>query len=483
MIRSRVFLAISSLLVLLASIIFLFIDFRDLEDKAYDYFQKSEFEKILDLYPPSKKIDSELSIALLSQSVSALERKANETKTKEITLKFLKEKHPELKVAEWETSLGIYYHLEDPYILKLKKHSIHYKKSLIAKILGIQKPIPKDKVSHFILQLILEDPRGLEASYSQALANIIRMPMDSIGELEAAFLLETLHYLSSSSLSLFYENLFRVIGTNVNLRSGPGKENKEVGKVSIPDITFCFEKDGQTETVAGKTGYFIECFYPHLGKSAWVFSGFLENIPPNQKYISDLENRFKSADSEEKIDFVSWLGEKMPPGFYGTYIPRERILESGDVGFPLYGNQTKEYRKICKNLSGDKRYFEFSYLTEITKEAVPLLEINLSYKDNNQPVYLIELDHESIWINRNRYILDQGNKKQNLTLYIESRDGDKLVGSLKERNIGLLQNLKSYPIAMDAYQLGKTQWEICLPLAKNPTRDRVLLFEIKSGVN
>ncbi len=473
----------SCLLVLVAFGIFLFVDFRDLEDRAYGYFQNSEFEKILALYPPSKKIESELSISLLSQSISALERKANETKTKESTLKFLKEEHPELIVKEWETSLGIYYHIEDPYILKLKKHGIHYKKSLIAKIQNIQKPIPKDKVSHYLLQLVLEDPRGLEAGYSQALANIVRYPMETIGELESAFLLETLHYLSSSSLSLFYENLFTVSGTNVNLRSGPGKENKEVGKVSIPETTFCFEKDGQSETVSGKTGYFVQCFYPHLSKSAWIFSGFLENLPADQKYISDLENRFKTTDSEERFDFVSWLGEKMPPGFYGTYIPRERILESGAVGFPLYGNQTKEFRKICKKLSGEKKYFEFSYMTDITKEAVPLLELNLSYKDNNQPVYLIELDHESIWINRNRYILDQGNQKQNLSLYIESRDGDKLVGSLKERNIGLLQNLKSYPIAMDAYQSGKSHWEICLPLAKNPTRDKVLLFEIKSGIN
>ncbi len=483
MIRSRVFLAFSFIVALISLVFFLFVDLRDPEDRAYVYFQESNYEKVLNLSKDIKKNPSELGYSLLSMAVSSLEKKANDSKFGEQTLKFLKEKHPEIKIAEWETTLGTYYHLEDPYLVLLKKHSIHYKKALIAKISSFQKPIPKDKVSHFLIQLSLEDPRGLETSYSQALANLLRFPLEPIGELESSFLFQTLNYLSNTSLSLFYENHFSVTGSNVNLRSGPGKENKEVGKVSAPDITFCFEKDSHEETVSGKAGNFIQCFYPHLLKSAWIFSGFLQKSSPNEAVLKDFEERFKSNESIQRIDFVSWLGPNIPPGYYGTYIPRDRFEDSGEIGFPLFKNKAKNYRKICKKFSGEKSYFEFSYLPTDSKEPVPFLEILLVYEGKGHVVYSFESDKESIWINRNRYILDQGDKRQNLSLNIISHDKERFVASLKDTNIILQQNLKSEPIEMNEYLIGKTHWEFCLPLAMEPSKEKVLLFEINSGKN
>lgn len=483
MIRSRVFLVVSVLALLTLILSYLFLDLREKEDKAYSYFQESQFEKLLDLFSTSDSIESELSLSLLSQSISSLEKKANESVSQESTLRFLKEKHPDIKITEWETSLGKYYHLDDRYFLLLKIHGLHYKKALIRKILNIQKVIPKEKVSYYLLQLILEDPRGMEESYSSALANLLRFSMEPIGEIESNFLLECLHYLTISNSSVFYESYFTVKGENVNLRNGPGKENKEVGKVSHPDTTFCFEKDSQEETVSGKPGVFVRCFYPHLGKSAWIFSGFLEKIPPNENLISNLQNRFRSKDAEEKLDFVNWLGEKIPPGFFGTYIPRSRAIDAGEIGFPLFGNKTKDYHKICKKLTGDKSYLEFTYLSEIRKDSVPILDLNIVYGGSSHLLYTITSDSESIFINRNRYILDLADKKQTLSLHIESKTNGNLLASLKERNKGLLQNIKSEPIDLNQYTSGKYSWEICLPLAKSPNGEKVVLFEIKSGVN
>jgi hypothetical protein len=481
-IRSRVLLAISIACICIVLLVLTIFDLRDKEDRAYSYFKDGKYEEVIDLFTEKERIDSELVYSLLSESVSALEKKANETKTKEETLAFIK-KHKQLKVIEWETTLGIYHHIEDPYFPALKKHGNHYKKALISKIATIHKIIPKDKASYYLLLLILEDPRGLEESYSRALANLLRFPMEQVGEIESNFLLETLSYLSSSSLSLFYENYFTVTGTNVNLRSGPGKENKEVGKVTSPDSTFCFEKDNHEETISGKSGVFVQCFYPHLGKSAWIFSGFLMKTTPNEKYISELENRFKSSSNEIKIDFVGWLGASIPPSFYGTYIPRERVVVSGEVGFPLYGNKTKEFRKICKLLPGEKNYFDFSFQVDQAKEVLPLFDLNLVYEGASHLVYTVEADHESISINRNRYILDLEHKKENLSLHIESREANKLIGSLWQRNTGLLQKLKSEPMEISSFTTRKYAWEICLPLASVPTKDKVLLFEIKTGNN
>jgi hypothetical protein len=481
-IRSRVFVTFFSILLTVLLLTYSFVDFRDKEDKAYSYYKDAEYEKVLSLYAENDTLETELVIALLSQSVSHLESKLNDTKTKDRTLSFLK-KHGYLKLSEWETPLGKYTHIEDPYFPLLKKHANHYKKALITKASTIQKLIPKDKVSFYLLQLILEDPRGLEESYSIALANLLRFPFDPIGEIESNFLLETLSFLSSSSLSLFYENLHSVTGKNVNLRSGPGKENKEVGKVSSPDLTFCFEKDNHQETVSGKSGVFVQCFYPHLGKSAWIFSGFLEKELPDASHINHFEKRFKAVENEIKIDFVSWLGEKIPPTFYGTYIPRERLIESGEVGFPLYGNKSKEYRKICKKIAGEKNHFEFSFLPDESEMVIGLFDLNLVYSGGSHLAYAVEVDHQSIYINRNRYILDEDRKRENLSLHIESREDNKLVGSLWRRNTGLLQSLKSVPIDMSVFSSGKYSWELCLPLATSPTKDKAILFEIKTGVH
>jgi len=482
LIRSRVFVFISLILLLTVAITYSFVDFREKEDKAYSYFQENKFDKVLALYQDEASIENEFVLSLLSRSVSHLEKKLNDTKTKDQTLKTLK-KYPNIKISEWQTSLGIYSHLEDPYFPLLKKHGNYYKKSLVTKITEIQKPIPKDKVSYYILLLILEDPRGLEESYSLALANLLRFPMEGIGEIESSFLLETLSFLSSSNLSLFYENQMEINGNNVNLRNGPGKEYKEVGKVSSPDIAFCFEKDIHEETVSGKQGVFTQCFFPHLTKSAWVFSGFLEKTKSNETLISNFERRFKAIENEIKIDFVGWLGDKIPPTFYGTYIPRERMIISGEVGFPMYANKGKEFRKICKKLAGEKNYFEFSFLPPSKKEMIPLFELNLVYSGTSHLVYSVEVDHESVLINRNRYILDEERKRENLSLHIESREGDKLVGSLWRRNTGLLQSLKSQAIESQMYNPGKYSWELCLPLSTSPSKEYALLFEMKTGVH
>lgn len=482
MIRSRVILALTVVFFLIVGITYTFVDFRDKEDQAFSYYREGKYEKVLDLYPDPNHSDSELVTSLLSQSVSQLEKKANETKTKADTLAYIKKKDY-LKIEDWNTSLGVYKHIHDPFFPNLKKHGNDYKKSLITKILSFQKAIPKDKVSYYLLLLILEDPRGLEESYSRALANLLRFPMEPIGEIESSFLLEILAFLNESSASPFYENYSVISGTNVNLRSGPGKENKEVGKVSSPDFAYCFERDTHEETVSGKQGVFIQCFYPELAKSAWIFSGFLQKSNPSPNLVANFEKRFKSIDNEIKIDFVNWLGDKIPPTFYGTYIPRERVIESGEVGFPLFGNKTKEYRRICKKLAGEKNYFEFSFLPNEASEIIPLFELNLVYSGASHLVYSIEIDKEAILINRNRYILDEERKRENLSLHIESLGDGKLVGSLWRRNTGLLQSLKSLPIDSASYSSGRYSWEICLPLAASPTRKQTLLFEIKTGVH
>ncbi|TGN07930.1 hypothetical protein [Leptospira ilyithenensis] len=482
MIRSRVFLALGIFSLLTFLLIYSFVDFREKEDKAYAYFSEKQYEEVINLYKEDSTVDSEGVLALLSESISRLERKANDSKERETALNFLK-RIPKIKTIEWETNLGIYNHIEDPYFPLLKKHGTHYKRALITKISSFSKMIPKDKSTYYLLLLILEDPRGLEQTYSEALANVLGYPLDSIGEIETGFLLQTLHLLSAAPTSLFFENYFSINGKNVNLRSGPGKENKEVGKVSSPETTFCFERDNTEETLAGKTGHWVQCYFPGLGRSAWLFSGFLAKVELNQSYMDEFQKRFKSIENETRIDFEGWTGEKIPAGFYGKYIPRQREVDSGKPGFALFGSKTEKWELICRKIEGEKNYFEFSYKPTDSQTNIPLFEIRLVSSGISQPAYSIHTDKESISIGKNRYILDDRNRRENLSLHIESRKGDKLLASLRNRNTVLLPKIGSFPMDESSLKQGNSSWEVCLPQAVSPNREKAILFEIRTGVH
>jgi hypothetical protein len=483
LIRSRVFLFVIGVFFLGILLTYTFVDFRDTEDKAYDDYQNGQYEKVLTLYSNDVKPNSEFELTILSQTYSQLEKKLNHpTKGKE-TSKFLKSK--KAKIVEWETSRGIYYHLEDPYFPMIRRHGDAYKRALITKINSITKPIPKNEVTNYLLLLILEDPRGMEESFSEALANLLGFSFESIGEIEKDFLSQTLHFLSESSSSKFYHQIFKVKGSNVNLRSGPGVENPELGKVSEPEIGFCFEEDSNRETIANMTGVWKKCYYPNLQKSAWIFSGFLAPEKVDETRIQTFQKRFKAIENEVRIDFEGWDGTKIPQTFFGTYIPREPEVEAGETGFPLFASdpKQKEKQRICKKVAGDKNYFEFSFHPTESKDPISFLEIHLVYAGQSHTAYSIEADRESIWVNKNRYLLDGGAIRENLSLHIESRTGDRITASLWRRNTGLLQAIKSDPLDLAVLQSGRFSWEICLPLSVKPSREKILLFDIRTGVH
>ncbi|MCW7490429.1 hypothetical protein [Leptospira meyeri] len=484
MIRSRVFLFLGLLLLFLFLVTYAFVDFREREDKAYDFYQSEAYLKVLSLYSETEIPSNELELTILSQTISQLEKKLNgKEPSKDLLSRFQTRKGT--KLVEWETTRGTYYHLEDPYISHLKKHGDGYKRALLTKIGAISKPIPKQEVSQLLLQLILEDPRGMEESYSRSLSNLLSFPFESIGEIESGFLLQTLHFLANTSNTNLFHQTATIRGKNVNLRSGPGRENSELGKVSEPELTFCLEEDPATESIAGTTGHWKRCYFPVLQKSAWIFSGFLTEVVPNPELVAEFEKRFKSVENEIRIDFEGWNGNQIPATFFGNYIPRDSVRISGETGFPIFGlsKSSKNWQRICKKLSGDKNYFEFSFHPTDSEVPIPFLELHLNYDNQEHLAYSISLDQESIWVNKNRYVLDGEKRRENLSLHIGSYEGDKWNASLWRRNTGLIQSIRSFPLDASVLASGRYSWEICLPLAKEPNREQVVLFEIRTGIH
>lgn len=484
MIHSRVFFAFVILLSLVIIFTYTFVDFRERDDKAYDLYQSESYLKVLKLYKESEIPTSELELTILSQSLSQLEKQLNGKNTEKDLLQYF-QKRKDTKVIEWETTRGTYYHLEDPYFSHLKKHGIGYKRALITKISAIAKPIPKTEVTHYLLLLILEDPRGMEESFSDALSHLLKFPFEPIGEIETSFLLQTLHFLSQTSGTNLYHQTAIIRGKNVNLRSGPGRENQEVGKVSEPEPTICLEEDSAEESIAGNEGNWKRCYFPNNQKTAWIFSGFLKETLADESLIREFEKRFKAVDNEIRIDFEGWDGKKIPQTFFGNYIPRDSIRISGETGFPIYGNSGKPsgVERICKKLSGNKNYFEFSFLPPDSETPIPFIEIHLQYNHLEHLAYSISADQNSIWVNKNRYVLDGEKRRENLSLHIENRLGDKWNASLWRRNTGLVQSIRSFPLSESILEAGKYSWEICLPLASKPNRDHVLLFEVRTGIH
>ncbi|TGM60722.1 hypothetical protein [Leptospira vanthielii] len=484
MIRSRVFFAVSFLFLFITFITYTFVDFREREDKAYELYQSESYLKILGLYQEKEIPSSELELTILSETISQLEKKLNEKETTKELQSFFQTR-PGTKLVEWETTRGTYYHIEDPYLSNLKKHGDGYKRALITKIVTVTKPIPKSEVTNLLLKLILEDPRGMEDRFSRALTNLLSFPFEPIGEIESEFLLQSLHFLANTANTNLSHQTAIVRGKNVNLRSGPGRENSELGKISEPEQAICLEEDAGTETIAGSLGHWRRCYFPNLQKSAWLFSGFLTEVPPNPTLIAEFEKRFKSVDNEIRIDFEGWNGNQIPATFFGDYIPRDSIRISGETGFPIYGltKESKRLQRICKKLSGDKNYFEFSFQPTDSDLPILFLELHLNYDNLDHLAYSISLDKESIWVNKNRYVLDGEKRRENLSLHIGSRKGDKWNASLWRRNTGLIQSIRSLPMDESALQAGRYSWEICLPLAKEPNREKVILFDIRTGIH
>lgn len=484
MIRSRVFVAIGIIFSLIIVFTYTFVDFREREDKAYDLYQSESYLDVLNLYQESEIPTGELELTILSQTLSQLEKELNGKETNKKLLLFFK-KRKDTKLIEWETTRGTYYHIEDPFFTHLKKHGNGYKRALITKINCLSRPIPKSEVTHYLLLLILEDPRGMEESFSDALSHLLTYPFEPIGELESGFLLQTIHFLSQVSGTNLYHQTATIRGKNVNLRSGPGRENQEVGKVSEPEPTICLEEDSAEETIAGNEGNWKRCYFPNAQKTAWIFSGFLKETLADQTFIQEFEKRFKAVDNEIRIDFEGWDGKKIPQTFFGNYIPRESIRVYGETGFPIYGHEGKgnSTQRICKKLSGNKNYFEFSFKPSDSKTPIPFMEIHLQYTGKAHLAYSISADESSIWVNQNRYLLDGAKRRENLSLHIEKRSGDSWNASLWRRNTGLIQSIKSFPLSESILETGKYSWEICLPLSSKPTRDHVLLFEVRTGIH
>lgn len=349
----------------------------------------------------------------------------------------------------------------------------------------LTKPIPKPEVTNLLLKLILEDPRGMEDRFSRALTNLLSFPFEPIGEIESEFLLQSLHFLANTTNTNLFHQTAILRGKNVNLRSGPGRENSEVGKITEPEQAICLEEDAGTETIAGSSGHWKRCYFPNLQRSAWIFSGFLTEVPPNPTLIAELEKRFKSSENEVRIDFEGWNGTQIPATFFGDYIPRDSVRISGETGFPIYGltKESKGLQRICKKLAGDKNYFEFSFQPTDSNLPISFLELHLNYENKDHLAYSISLDKESIWVNKNRYVLDGEKRRENLSLHIGSRKGDKWNASLWRRNTGLIQSIHSFPLDESALSSGGYSWEICLPLAKEPNREQVILFEIRTGIH
>lgn len=120
MIRSRVFLAFSLVFLFIALVTYAFVDFREREDKAYDLYQSESYLKVLGLYQEKEIPSSELELTILSETISQLEKKLNEKETTKELQSFFQSRS-ETKLAEWETTRGTYYHIQDPYLPNLKK--------------------------------------------------------------------------------------------------------------------------------------------------------------------------------------------------------------------------------------------------------------------------------------------------------------------------------------------------------------------------
>lgn len=480
MILSRVLIAIASVLVAIAILTILLVDSRSNTEKSLEYINSGKYFKVLNLYASNSEKNEE-DIALLSQALSEIELKNNLSQNESFNKDWLEHLNgfPEIKHIEFSLNGTYCTHIEDPYLKILKKHTYWYQKSLLKKINSTIPCNTSEKNSEYLNRLLLEDPRNFIKESETVLQELFRSPLEPVGEIESQFLKETIHFLATQENSLFHENLFYLAGDRVNFRSGPGVEYPSKMQLAKDEELLCFDKENRSETIGGKLGNWLECFSDKHFKSGWVFSGQLKKKSPELKVVESFKSRFSNNQAKIQISFDTWKDSTIPNYFYGEYLPTERYLRKGEVGFTIYKPEDGKIVDICRKFVGENNSFEIFFNSQDSNQLTQILSINLKKSNISKPIFKILANSKNIQINDKKIEIAEMLMKDSIKIKVTARQDNKLIGNVFRKNSLILTNISSYPIDSQYWKDGKSSWEICIPQARKRSKDKSYLYGLE----
>lgn len=442
------------------------------EDKMNSWLADNNFEKIITYALMARHLnDEENSIA--SISISRLERKIN----REI-LKSNPGTKIEIKGLQISTDANSKVSINDPFIYKINKETMFFAKSLLEKLenrIGIQ----NDSIVDFNISTLTEINPGF---YPNKTAEIIlsylnKHNLSALDNSTYNEILNLVHFLSSRNELDFNQRLFKINGSNINIRTGPGKENKLLTKANginaQNDLVIVIDSESRQENIGDKTGNWQKIFITASRQSGWIFSPFLGKSSFDPELADKVIQKY-STSGITIIDFNAWNPAMPPAGFSGKYTKMDIIPVEGDTGIILNstaGNQTKPITEICRNISGKISEVSFLFSHMEGKKNIRLFSI---VNETNQS-FLVDVDKEGIYLNNNKYILDTSAAKTLLTLTIDQSNSR---GSLTYNGGIILGNIN--PLSQSQTNgTDSNKWKICLFDGDKNIDSKAILYSFK----
>lgn len=380
-----------------------------------------------------------------------------------------------LKFSKREVGGRTIFAFEDRFFSFLPDGSFLKTRALCKKLILGAEYETADILSRYLTKLISSNPLPLYNEYNQALLKSLSAgsarELDESGRSKLARLLE---YFSGREDSPFSGGKAEIEGKNLNVRTGPGTENPIAFQFKGGETVFILDRDSRTETIAGKRGNWNQVVDLRNGSVGWIFSGFLKNISSDLSISQTMEESFRALDRSPVWDFETWKESSPPNGFQGEYHPTEKIALDGDTGIVLHSSKNK-YDMVCRSVEEPFRDLEFYLAFLGGDETIPVFTLFAGSPGDLHKAFEIEMDKESISINRNRYITGDNFSKKRFRLNIQS-GGSGFQGGLIVSEKRVLSGIDSLE-SIDASS--GIRWRLCLPMARENGDSSLSVFQFK----
>ncbi|HMW05643.1 MAG TPA: SH3 domain-containing protein [Leptospiraceae bacterium] len=443
-------------------------------EKINQYLEKGDYERLLEFANKNKSNFKEEELYLSSVAVYQLQNSLRKNKSDENMVNsnyFQKlEKKIGLKIKTVTTDNSVLPVIDDVYEKLIPKNSDYRIKILLDRFKYTYKTNDPTENTFLLLDILEQDPRQFLQEYKFIWIEAMKLQLPKLlpDESKTKFN-HFLHYLASKEDTDIKNHFFVTVGTNVNLRSGPGTENANIGKLNQEEV-FQIDSDFNTVNIGNKTGKWVQIYIWKSDLAGWIFSPFLKNISWNQKIADEFERDFIQKNNFSMIDFNNWNPEEIPNGFYGNYIPRNKEIIEANIGFPVYSSKTEE--AICKKLKKIPNKLLIHFYNKDTKEELTLFYLKSILDSGEKRKTLVKIIDRKLVLNqRSTEIELEKNTEQFIEIKIDNEEENTKLSLIS------MNNREYFDLLARKGEIIKS-CEICIPQSKKNS-NVAFLFSFK----
>jgi hypothetical protein len=441
-------------------------------EKINLWLEKEEYEKLLEFSWKNKPKLNEEELYLSSQAVSRLQNflrknKLDEKYSKSIFYQNLESKTG-LKIKLINTDNGILPTIEDIYEKSLVSSKYYNNKCILDKFKFTSGTNEISENSFLLVDILEIDPRLFLQEFKLIWLESMKLGLPgSLNEESKDKFIKVLHFLASKDETDLKNHFFITEGTNVNLRSGPGTENANIGKLNKEEV-FQIDADYNTTTISNKTGKWIQIYIWSNDTVGWIFSPFLKKTKFNTTKAKLFEAEISKLSNSLIIDFNNWNPEEIPDGFYGNYsITKKEILDA-NIGFAVFPSQIEQ--GICRKLKDDTQRISISFADQDSSERILIFYLKGFVNTKSITLVKFEIEKNRLFLNSKELDFEiEKNKPNTVDLKLSKELDSKLkfsIISASNREFFQSTNIKRNEIE---------SWEVCIPQGKKSS-SHILLF-------